>query len=1002
MARNSLSYGECLNESRCLSGGDGDFGLSSGAGLSCGVFGLSSGCLGLSAGPASSAHTLRLVERLVSRGGVLLGGGRRYAAAAALTTAIGLAAIPEARALDIYGFTVAGLNVDNSNPGNNPMSVFAGGIASNTSIGIGGNQYILAGGLAIETYVSAGGGQAVRDGGTANSTTLNSGGEQSIYDNGIAISTTINNSGYQSVYSGGSAIGTTINSGGTQIIYDNGSASGTTINSAGWQYVSANGSAIGTMINDGGHQNVLANGSAISTTINNSGCQSVYSGGSAIGTTINNGGTQSVYSSGVVSGTTINNGGYQSVYNNGSAVSTTINNGGVQYVSSAGVANGTIINGGTQHVSSGGSAVGTTINSGGSQLVASNGSASGTIINSGGRQYASSAGSAFGTIISSGGTQYIHDAGSAIGTTINAGGWQNVFSSGVAAGTTISSGGLQSVYDNGIASGTIVNAGGVLYAGSGGSVVSLAAPVAGTFQGYGTVSGGVAIASGGCLAAGGAYDPSSTSNYGSMTVSGNLTVSPGGVIAVRVDSASPACDSVAVVNGGIANINGATISHVAPSGALGSDFENKSWTVLTATGGVTGTAVGTTTLAFYALDLDYSNPLAFSFGLKRLPFSHFASSFNQYGVAAGLTSLEALGLTGSLADVILGLGYTPQQIASLYDQLSGEMHASLTGGLMLLDRDFSRWILDHSGRQSLARTILSASASGSALASIHPQALESRFANDFRADVGYVRQGVDGDGNAGRHTLKGPEVSLGYDHIAPSGWLGGAAFRYGDREMKAKSRLSEADIDSYSLAAHGGFQAAFGPGAARFILGGVYTRHDIDGRRHVDIGATRQRLESRYHANSYQLFLEGAYAAPVGGIWLEPFADLAWTAMRVPGFTETGGNAALRAHSQSQNNLAQLLGMRLVLPAFNRINLEAQAGWRHTYGKLDKVQAFAFAEGGDSFGIKGSKLNRDEAILDLRADYAVRDNIRVGLEANAAAGERGTSLRGGAFIALEW
>jgi outer membrane autotransporter protein len=334
------------------------------------------------------------------------------------------------------------------------------------------------------------------------------------------------------------------------------------------------------------------------------------------------------------------------------------------------------------------------------------------------------------------------------------------------------------------------------------------------------------------------------------------------------------------------------------------------------------------------------------------------------------------------------------------------MHASLTGGLMLLDRDFSRWILERSGRKSLARTMLSASApsfeSARGYASINPRALESRFANNFWVDVGYARQIVDGDGNAGRYTLNGPEVSLGYDHIAPSGWLGGLAFRYGDRDMKVNSRLSEADIDSYSLAAYGGFQAAFGPGAARLMLGGVYTRHNIDGRRSVDIGAVRQRLESGYRANSRQLFMEGAYAMPVGVVWLEPFVDLAWTSMRVPGFMEKGGAAALRTQSHSQNNLSQLLGLRLVSPTICRVNVEAQAGWRHTYGKLDKAHSFGFAEGGGRFGVRGGKLNRNEAVLDLRADHELRENLRLGLEANAAVGGRGTSLRGGIFVALEW
>ncbi len=71
--------GSFLNEARLLSGGAAETaaGGLAGAGLSRGSFGLSSGA-GLSAfvasGGVSSAHSLCLLARLVSRGGVWLSG----------------------------------------------------------------------------------------------------------------------------------------------------------------------------------------------------------------------------------------------------------------------------------------------------------------------------------------------------------------------------------------------------------------------------------------------------------------------------------------------------------------------------------------------------------------------------------------------------------------------------------------------------------------------------------------------------------------------------------------------------------------------------------------------------------------------------------------------------------------------------------------------------------------------------------------------------------------
>ena len=324
MTQKNVAYSQFHARFASGCGSGGNFGLSSGAGLSCGVCGQSLGGFGLSAGtrtlpelcsgadwgaagggasrwhPESSAHSLCLVERIMSRGGVMLDGGRRYAAAAVLTTAIGLTVIPDACALDVGpGQTSTGLTVDAG--ANNPMNVFGGGVA--------------------------------------NVTTINTGGKQS-------------------VYSGGSASSTTINSGGEQHVSANGSVIGSILNSAGWQYVSSNGSAVDTIINDGGHQNVLANGSAVGTSINNSGYQSVYSGGSAINTIINNGGIQYVYSNGVASDTRIVNGGTQYVSSGGSAFGTNIGSDGTQYLYSSGTVNTTTVdNGGSLHVEAGATAI---------------------------------------------------------------------------------------------------------------------------------------------------------------------------------------------------------------------------------------------------------------------------------------------------------------------------------------------------------------------------------------------------------------------------------------------------------------------------------------------------------------------------------------------------------------------------------------------------------------------------------------------------------------------
>ncbi|WP_375313358.1 hypothetical protein WHZ77_09055 [Bradyrhizobium sp. A5] len=143
-----------------------------------------------------------------------------------------------------------------------------------------GEQAIQTGGVATDTTIGAGGEQRVINGASANGTTIE-GGTQDVY--GTAVDTTIDAAGLQNVH--GSATDTTINGGGEQNVYQAATATGTTVNAGGIQIDW--GSAVATTI-DGGSQYVY--GTAADTVIL-SGTQYVEVGGAAYGTMIGSGGT---------------------------------------------------------------------------------------------------------------------------------------------------------------------------------------------------------------------------------------------------------------------------------------------------------------------------------------------------------------------------------------------------------------------------------------------------------------------------------------------------------------------------------------------------------------------------------------------------------------------------------------------------------------------------------------------------------------------------------------
>ncbi|HDV2332429.1 TPA: AIDA repeat-containing protein, partial [Escherichia coli] len=293
-----------------------------------------------------------------------------------------------------------------------------GDIATNTTINIGGHQYVYSGGSATDTLIR-GGDQHIYSGGSATDTLI-SGGDQHVSSGGSAINTIINGlhytDGSQYVSSGGNAINTIINDKGKQYVYNGGNAISTTINSRGVQVVSNGGIATNTTINGGGQ--IVYSGGKVSVSRLNSGHQYVYSGGSATDIIIDRFGNQIVYSGGRVSNTTIN-GGYQSVHG-GHAISTTINSGGQQSVLNSGsVTSTTINNGGTLMIDSNSTGTDIVQNGGGAIITDTAATVSGSNTNG---EFSVADGRASNMLLENGGSLTVEPGHSVKDTMVGSGG----------------------------------------------------------------------------------------------------------------------------------------------------------------------------------------------------------------------------------------------------------------------------------------------------------------------------------------------------------------------------------------------------------------------------------------------------------------------------------------------------------------------------------------------------------------------------------------------------
>ncbi|MDD4817860.1 MAG: hypothetical protein PHI85_07815 [Victivallaceae bacterium] len=179
------------------------------------------------------------------------------------------------------------------------------------------------------------------------------GGFQHVPYRGVALDTYVTSGGEQYVYYGGMTSGTGIDYG-AQLIYEGGAAYDTVLSPASgvsgayaWQFVLSGGYAFGGYV-EGGGQVVSSGGSATGVNVAGSGVQTVHSGGYASGTTVYGGGSAAVLSGAVLDGGAASNGG-RIVLESGSVLSGTLTAAGGKVTLSGGaqIAGTLLLTGGT-------------------------------------------------------------------------------------------------------------------------------------------------------------------------------------------------------------------------------------------------------------------------------------------------------------------------------------------------------------------------------------------------------------------------------------------------------------------------------------------------------------------------------------------------------------------------------------------------------------------------------------------------------------------------------
>ena len=299
------------------------------------------------------------------------------------------------------------------------------------------------------------------------------------------------------------------------------------------------------------------------------------------------------------------------------------------------------------------------------------------------------------------------------------------------------------------------------------------------------------------------------------------------------------------------------------------------------------------------------------------------------------------------------------QAPDLYDQLSGELHATARA-MMFEDARLARE--EVMGRLTMADGPAAGAADTSA----------ARGGNGLWGRTMAAWSRYDGAGVSQDADRRASGLMIGRDVSWASGARAGVAFGYTRSRVRAEAR-NEAQLDGYHALAYGGL--ASGPWRLRGGIGQSW--HVADTRREVAV-AGLGRQTARYGAWTTQVFAQFGYVLAPGPVEVEPYAEVARSWQRVRGFAEDG-DAALSGHAGRSSGTETTVGARARWSVETRagdLDLVAGAGWVHVWGSLSPRARLGYA-GGPGFEVSGVPAPRNSLALEARASLARTRATRV-------------------------
>jgi uncharacterized protein with beta-barrel porin domain len=527
-----------------------------------------------------------------------------------------------------------------------------------------------------------------------------------------------------------------------------------------------------------------------------------------------------------------------------------------------------------------------------------------------------------------------------------------------------------------------------------GTIGAVSVAGGGTLTGTGKV-GTTTIASGGTLIAGAGGAP------GTLTVQGNLALASG---ATYVANISPSVTGLTNVTGSAA-LDGALAINAVPG-----TYTAGHYTLLSATGGVSGTfsSVTTTGLNAYKTTLGYdSNSVFLTFKANALtPLLPPGSGVNTLRAAKAIDTAVAGGaVVNSGFNTLFGL--SGSTLGSAMTQIAGDTSADAAQAASQAFAPFVSMLMVEGTGDSATLTASNFAPDGAYgdPAAPKPAQTEAGSMRAWGAIYG-GHTGIAADTLTGAQNLK----------TGNAGFAGGI-------EVQASEKIRLGAAAGFG---HSSFTAGNGRGGSDDVMLGLYGTadildqgyvagafaygwHDVDTLRTIAISGT-DLLRGKFDAQDIGGRIEGGWRLTLDDASrLTPFAAFAWNSFQAPVYGETAqsGTAdfALSYAAHDSDFGHGELGLKLghdVTIGGDSAKAEIAAAWAHElYGAPFALAAFQ-ALPGSNFLVQGARLARDTAMLGADVEFHTRSGFAYGARIDSRVGSGTTAFGGTANIAFNW